>query len=660
MRAIPWTSSSPRGATPDAPSRPHISARVPTLLTAALLAAWLPSVAGAAPPAGYDEASRMREAFGRNMRDGDLEMASVLIHKLLRLEPDNPLLHYNAACVASLGGDVAGAMDELQRAVDLGYDDVRTLETDADFTILRANPAFKRLVEDQSARLLAAADRERLSLADGRWRDIGVLEDRTGSAEIALAMMFDDTGFHLRATGPAGVMRPAGEDTRGGELLVTLTVPDGDGTFDTRRAWRFGFGTADGAPRGRILGLPGRPLHQPLRDLAPVFADGFETGTLVLAADIPWGCLAPHAVPADTLFGVNVGHTGPGRFTQLVRDPAMADPRAEWHRFRPLTVVLDAGSAPRLAARVANAVIGGKPVTVELAAWATRSGEAVLTTGVTGPDGGPVDGPAEISETVALSAGLNVWTRTADLSDLPDGPYRLTARLTPSGDAPLNCDLDVMRYSGRWLTDARDRTKPLSHLERPSVLWRLDLIARGLADRDHRADPGPLWTTVAEVEALLSRAERTGTILPARGLIKIACPADDGRRLEQTLALGAGWRDADDAPLLVVLDAGGLNAPALMVDLAAEGAANGAAARPALPTSRPGAWDADTRVAALAALSWLEARFPARPLRLAVLDGSRAAAELMAELDGETHAAAAFDPDGDLLAELKAWLDAPR
>jgi len=621
----------------------------------------------ATPPKGVSEMQRMREALARNLRDGDLEMARILIREMLRFEPANPLLHYNAACVASREGETDEAMASLLQAVDFGFDDVRTLDTDTDLSVLRESTDYKRLVGDLVAGLLDEARREHVALVDGTWGGLGSLEDRASGAEIALAMMFDDNGFHVRATGPTAVMRPAGPDPRGGELLLTITAPDSTRSFDTRRAWRFGFGSSDGEPRGRLLGLPGRPLHQRVLELAPDFATGPAPETITLVAHVPWAYLAPYAVPADTLFGVNVGHTGPGRFTQLVRDPAMADAAAVWHRFRPVTVALNESSTLRLTARVANALVGARPLTIELAAWSSRDDTAVLTTDVTDIEGNSVVGAGDTTDEVALRPGLNTWTRYADLSSLPDGPYRLGAFLKPAGDRQLSWRTDVLRYSGVWLTRTHDRTKPLSHLERSSLDWRLELVAVALAGRDPRTYPAPLWTTIAEVEALLARHEQTDTILPAQGLLTVACPTEDGRLVQQALAFSPGWEKVEAGPVLVILDAGGRHAPDLMTTLVDDTTAGmafaklgGLAARPGLPAARTGVWDADTWSAARAALSWLRDRFPDRPLMLAVLDGSSSAAELEHEYAAAVREAVTIAPGGDTSGELLGWLAAVR
>lgn len=635
-----------------------------TILLAALLAVLTLGAAHAAPPPGGDQMSRLRETFQRNMVEDDLETAGLMLAEMLRLEPANPLLHYNKACVTSRTGEMGASLAALRRAAELGFDDVRTMEADSDLSNLRRLPGYAELVGELVADLLDATRANRIALSDGTWRSLGVLPDRVSGAEIALDLKFDDTGFHLRATGPAAVLRPTGGDLHGGELRLTLTVPDSLRCFDTRRAWRFGFGADGDEPRGRLLGLPGRPLNERVAELAPEFIAGPAPATLTLLATVPWTYLSPYALPADTLFGLNVAHTGPGRFGQLVRDPAMAAPAASWHRFRPMMLSLATASTPRLSARLSGALVGERPVTIDLAAWLPRGGSAVLRTDVTDSAGNSVVSAGDTSGEIALQPGLNAWTRQADLSSLPDGPYLLHAILEPFDGPTLSWRSEVLRYRGGWLSGTRDRTKPLSHLERPSLLWRLELIADALEGRDPRSFPAALWTTVTEVETLLARHAMSGSIVPASGTLTTACATDADRHFLQTLVLEPGWEDAAQAPLIVVLDAGSRHAPDLvptLADAAAAGPLPGRRGRvialPGLPAARPGTWDDGTWAAAHAAVAWLRERFPGRPLSLLTLDGSTAADALRHENAAAVREAVSFAPGGDQIGAVLDWLD---
>ncbi|MEW6071893.1 MAG: tetratricopeptide repeat protein [Planctomycetota bacterium] len=77
---------------------------------------------------------------------GRLEEGLATDQKLLRLAPDNPTVHYNLACSLALLGHVDGALDALERAVELGYDDAEHLVRDDDLHPLRREPRFQRLV----------------------------------------------------------------------------------------------------------------------------------------------------------------------------------------------------------------------------------------------------------------------------------------------------------------------------------------------------------------------------------------------------------------------------------------------------------------------------------------------------------------------------------
>lgn len=74
--------------------------------------------------------------------------------ELVALSPDNATAHYNLACSLALCDEVAGALDALEEAVRLGYDDPQHLVDDEDLSALRAEPRFDELVK----RLRGATD----------------------------------------------------------------------------------------------------------------------------------------------------------------------------------------------------------------------------------------------------------------------------------------------------------------------------------------------------------------------------------------------------------------------------------------------------------------------------------------------------------------------
>ena len=62
--------------------------------------------------------------------------------KLVRLRPDDPVVHYNLACSFSLTGEIDQSLAELKKAALLGYDDFRYILKDSDLANVRKHPQF--------------------------------------------------------------------------------------------------------------------------------------------------------------------------------------------------------------------------------------------------------------------------------------------------------------------------------------------------------------------------------------------------------------------------------------------------------------------------------------------------------------------------------------
>jgi tetratricopeptide (TPR) repeat protein len=67
--------------------------------------------------------------------------------QLSRLDPRNPLAHYNLACSYSLNGEFTAAAGALDTALRLGYRDFKWLAKDPDLRALRKHPAFRDIEE---------------------------------------------------------------------------------------------------------------------------------------------------------------------------------------------------------------------------------------------------------------------------------------------------------------------------------------------------------------------------------------------------------------------------------------------------------------------------------------------------------------------------------
>ena len=66
--------------------------------------------------------------------------------KLEKLRPEDPLVHYNLACSFSLLEMLGESLESLEKAVDLGYDDLEYLEKDGDLDGVKNEDGYKVLI----------------------------------------------------------------------------------------------------------------------------------------------------------------------------------------------------------------------------------------------------------------------------------------------------------------------------------------------------------------------------------------------------------------------------------------------------------------------------------------------------------------------------------
>jgi tetratricopeptide (TPR) repeat protein len=78
---------------------------------------------------------------------GMYEKGLQIDQRLVKMRPDDALVHYNLACSYSLLNRIGEALDELEKAVDLGYNDYIHLRSDSDLDKIRGEQRFKALVK---------------------------------------------------------------------------------------------------------------------------------------------------------------------------------------------------------------------------------------------------------------------------------------------------------------------------------------------------------------------------------------------------------------------------------------------------------------------------------------------------------------------------------
>ncbi len=74
---------------------------------------------------------------------GRYRQALQTLDELIDLQPGNPRFLYNRACVQSCLGETSGALEDLRRAVESGFDDFEFMTGDPDLEPLRETPQFR-------------------------------------------------------------------------------------------------------------------------------------------------------------------------------------------------------------------------------------------------------------------------------------------------------------------------------------------------------------------------------------------------------------------------------------------------------------------------------------------------------------------------------------
>jgi tetratricopeptide (TPR) repeat protein len=75
------------------------------------------------------------------------EKGLAIDRRLVALRPDDSTAHYNLACSLALLGQAEEALDELDRSVALGYEDLEHLLSDEDLESLRETARFRAIAQ---------------------------------------------------------------------------------------------------------------------------------------------------------------------------------------------------------------------------------------------------------------------------------------------------------------------------------------------------------------------------------------------------------------------------------------------------------------------------------------------------------------------------------
>ena len=84
-------------------------------------------------------------------RAGRFPNALAVDRRLIALLPDDPIVVYNLACSLAMNDAIESALGQLDRALELGYDDFSHLEIDPDLDGVRQLPQFAALLKKHVA-----------------------------------------------------------------------------------------------------------------------------------------------------------------------------------------------------------------------------------------------------------------------------------------------------------------------------------------------------------------------------------------------------------------------------------------------------------------------------------------------------------------------------
>jgi hypothetical protein len=338
----------------------------------------------------------------------------------------------------------------------------------------------------------------------------------------------------------------------GAGLVVAVSTPEAMDTTDGTHFREVGLGLQQKQPIGALL----VGVWQPLVELAPRLRYDPATRGLIYAARIPWAALAPLDPLLDDRLLVNVTYLSlrpqGGRDTAaLLRDPATGRADARWRRGVVMRVSWPPEAGPVLRLRPADAVLAPGTGRVTAALVAPAAGEATWTSGEPFAGRGRADLRAGRQD---LAIAVPVPEQT--------GLVPLDLTVTLPEDTLITATTEVLVLSPAWPEHARRRLSVVPAAERFAVVARLDAIAQELHDRDPRDQVGALASTIAEVDALLARAEATGTTLPAAGpFVAILPAAGEGPPLRCAVHIPDGFaRDGEHRLLLLFQHAPGLEA----------------------------------------------------------------------------------------------------
>lgn len=526
-----------------------------TALTLALLAA----LAALAPADTTGAAtSELRRRLQDELQSGQLDSALTTARALSASLPDNQGLWYNLAGLEQSHGRPDAAVDAFDRAVALGFDDFRHADQDSNLGDLRRHPRY----QDHRARwrqtLAAEAAAKSTSLVIGQWSAPIVMNPRQPADDTPSASFRLRAGQHaleVELTVEGHGMTPHPPWRGGSGVFVSVHLPEVDQPAEGRHFVEVAVGQADGAPVGAVrLGQ----RWQRIAELTPKLIPDQDGATLLIVFSVPWTLAGSLHPLVDTTLGLNLAYVRGAGAAPAVRlawldDPAAGRADRRWRRGVPIRWQWPAAEGPAVRGRLSDLVVRDDTLTFDpLVVVATDARPAAIelvlrdrAQRVAKRASWTVDGPP----------GRRQRPQTLSLAGVDRGPVRLGLSWhDPATDAVGVWDADLLLLPASWEAETAARIAAAPGAERPSLRHRLDAIEQALQTRHPLDNPGPIGTTVDELETMLDHLASFGTTLVAGAPYLAVMNAEEGRpELRCSLFLPEDWRPGRTQRTLVVL-----------------------------------------------------------------------------------------------------------
>lgn len=96
----------------------------------------------------HPDDSRAHQFYGFTLkRLGRLEEAKIEMQKGIEQNPNDPIIIYNAACFYALIDDKKAAIENLKRAINVGFGNYEYVKHDPDLNSLKKEPEFIELMK---------------------------------------------------------------------------------------------------------------------------------------------------------------------------------------------------------------------------------------------------------------------------------------------------------------------------------------------------------------------------------------------------------------------------------------------------------------------------------------------------------------------------------